>query len=53
MFCFGAIDYSLNSPESLSIPDTIRLNLEETKRRLEILMDYYEENTISEVQWRA
>lgn len=49
MFCFGAIDYALNSPESIGIPDSIRSNLEETKRRMEILMDYYEENTISEI----
>ena len=53
MFCFGAMDYALNSPESVDVPDTIRTNLEETKRRLEILMEYYEENHIEEVQWRA
>jgi|PlaIllAssembly_1097288.scaffolds.fasta_scaffold1042012_1 hypothetical protein len=53
MFCFGALDYALNSPQSIGVPDEIRTNLEETKRRLEILMDFYEEQTISEVQWRA
>ena len=53
MYCFGALDLSLNSPQSINIPDELRELLEETKKRLERLMQHYEETSITENQFRA
>jgi len=53
-YCFQALDYSLNSPESIAVPDDIRTILEITMRKLEYLMKcYYGNDSIKETETRA
>ena len=50
---FMSIDFAINSPQSILVPDDVRDCLEMVKHKLEELMAYYEEESIEEIETRA
>lgn len=53
LYCFQALDFALNSPQAIAVPDDVHNTLDIAKHKLENLMAHYEQDYIEEIETRA
>jgi len=52
-FVVMSIDFALNSPQSILVPEDVRFSLEIAKKKIEFLMNVYSEDVIEEKENRV